>query len=89
MPTGQASKRLQVQLFGSADSTALEMFDYLHAKCYDPNEQAKLQGIIGAVGGEIFNFRIRELAKNLKNRRTSEVDEDRSFRSSEADRSLD
>ena len=63
MPPGEAGRRLQLQVFGEgSDCSVLGKFDYLDARCYDPNEQAKLRAIIGTVGGAVFNARIRELA---------------------------
>ena len=69
LPASDASGHLQLTIFGEgSDYSALESFDYVNAFCYDPNEQAKLRGIIGAVGGAVFNTRIRELALRLPRR---------------------
>ena len=66
LPAADASRHLQLHLFGEAsDCSTLQKFDYMTAFCYDPNEQGKLRSIIGAVGGEVFNSRIRELAVRL------------------------
>ena len=66
LPAADASEHVQLQLFGEgSDYSALQNFDYMAAFCYDPNEQGKLRSIIGTVGGEKFNSRIRELAARL------------------------
>lgn len=53
-----------IPLSGSHDD-AFEMFrnyDVMEARCYDPNEEARLQAVITAVGAEKFNHCIRRLA---------------------------
>ena len=40
----------------------LTTFDVMNAHCYDPNEEAKLRRVIGAVGTDQFNKRIHALA---------------------------
>lgn len=52
-------------------SVEIKTFDVTNAHCYDPNEEAKLQEIIDAVGKERFNHRIRSLAYCLVNRSRS------------------
>ena len=71
LPATDASGHLKLHPFGEGSKySVLEEFDYLNAFCYDPNEQAKLRGIIGAVGGAVFNTRIRELAADVLRRQS-------------------
>ena len=66
LPAADASRHVVLHLFGEGSNySALERFDYRDAFCYDPNEQGKLRGIIGMVGGEVFNTRIHELAAHV------------------------
>ena len=53
--------------FGEPQETSslekLQRFDVAEARCYDPNEEKVLRKIIGAVGKDHFNMRIRELGR--------------------------
>ena len=67
----QVAERLEVVPFMSVGGyldpvAALARFRVGDARCYDPNELAKLRAVIGAVGEDHFNDRIRELAKPVK-----------------------
>jgi hypothetical protein len=61
-----AMKRIKlVALEGTSGQdvlTRLSQFDADSARCYDPNEQAKLMQVIDAVGKNQFNRRVRRLA---------------------------
>ena len=41
----------------------LEIFDFMNASCYDPNEENKIFHAIKAVGGKRFNSRIHAMGK--------------------------
>lgn len=41
----------------------LQRFNIAAARCYDPNEEARLRHIVRALGGDRFNGRIRKLSK--------------------------
>merc|ERR1712118_130548 len=47
---------------------ALRDFDVSVARCYDPNEQQRLMGVISVLGRERFNKRIHALAESLLER---------------------
>ena len=44
----------------------LERFDVGDARCYDPNEEARIRRVIDAVGVDSFNTRIRNLATKCR-----------------------
>lgn len=54
--------------FGSNVLSDLENFHLTDAKAYDPNEETRLRKVIGAVGEERFNTRIRALATSCRTR---------------------
>lgn len=60
-----AADRVRFMSTSGTDDAALqqlESFDVCGAHCYDPNEQARLMKVIGAVGVKAFNMRIRNYA---------------------------
>jgi len=63
----QAAERLMLQpLHEDADVLlGLKGFDVAAARCYDPNEEAKLRHVIEAVGSRVFNLKIQALADKL------------------------
>merc|ERR1712217_537629 len=38
-------------------------FDISLARCYDPNEQARVQSVVSAIGPDRFNNMVRDLGK--------------------------
>lgn len=46
-------------------------FDVRHARCYDPNEESRIRGVIFALGEARFNDRIRALGTALYRRESS------------------
>ncbi len=51
----------------------LSRFDVANARCFDPNEEARLRVVIAAMGAERFNSRIRSLAEFVSSADPSEV----------------
>ena len=47
----------------------LEAFQFTDARCYDPNEEAKILDVIQAVGAHRFNSRIRKMGELLRSAR--------------------
>jgi len=69
-----AVERLGIrQCYSGADVVTLperlRAFDLRAARCYDPNEEAKLRSIIDAVGASEFNDRIRRIGTLLERAR--------------------
>lgn len=70
IPQSMASKRINfVPLADANDSekrdslrSELTNFDYMNARCYDPNEEYKLQSIISTLGSD-FNQRLQKIFK--------------------------
>lgn len=66
--TDSAAKRLVIKPLdkdGDSAGTLLQKFDVRDARCYDPNEQARLLDVIGALGLARFSDRIQELGRKL------------------------
>lgn len=69
-----AAERLLVKPLDVQDATPAELlskFDVRSARCYDPNEQARLLEVISALGIGRFNERIRGLGHKLDSRATA------------------
>lgn len=65
-----------VPLHGEDDAgslNSLESFDVCAARCYDPNEEARLMSVIEAVGVDAFNGRIRKMAASIRGTATSRL----------------
>lgn len=69
MPMEQVFEKIDVMPLeeGNGESLLrkLQTFDYKHAHCYDPNEEARLKKTIETIGGDSFNARVRELGRKL------------------------
>ena len=68
MPTGVALKKIEVLPLGTDRSGTMLLeevrhFDYRVARCYDPNEEAKIKAVIECLGGNDFNHRMHALAE--------------------------
>eukprot|EP00929_Paragymnodinium_shiwhaense_P080716 TRINITY_DN4210_c0_g3_i2.p1 TRINITY_DN4210_c0_g3~~TRINITY_DN4210_c0_g3_i2.p1 ORF type:complete len:166 (+),score=23.11 TRINITY_DN4210_c0_g3_i2:517-1014(+) len=65
----QALERLRFEVLGEdPDGNILErmrQFQVKNARCYDPNEQARILQVIGTMGANRFDERIRELAEAI------------------------
>mmetsp|Transcript_20980 Transcript_20980/g.46209 ORF Transcript_20980/g.46209 Transcript_20980/m.46209 type:complete len:286 (+) Transcript_20980:2-859(+) len=44
----------------------LQSFDISRSYCYDPNEEFRLRHVIGVVGADVFNIKIRSLAAKVR-----------------------
>ena len=44
----------------------LEAFRLADARCYNPNEEARLREVIGAVGEERFHSKLRQITQRLR-----------------------
>lgn len=70
----RAAERLYlVPLTGRAEDAIeeLQQFDVARARCYDPNEQARLMTVISALGQERFNTRIHQMGHTLSSSRAT------------------
>mmetsp|Transcript_3204 Transcript_3204/g.7531 ORF Transcript_3204/g.7531 Transcript_3204/m.7531 type:complete len:196 (+) Transcript_3204:2-589(+) len=59
-------KVVVVPLHGENQLEGLESFDVAGARCYDPNEEARLLHVIEVVGTDAFNSKIRSLATMVR-----------------------
>lgn len=64
-----AAQRIIMRPLESGDGSGMDVlcdFDVRNARCYDPNEQARLMAVIEAVGVDLFNSRVCKLGVRLK-----------------------
>jgi len=70
MPEEQALERVVLMPLGEEPLMDIlyefTAFDINEARCYDPNEQFKIMNVIGAVGVNRFNDKIRKLATSCE-----------------------
>eukprot|EP00929_Paragymnodinium_shiwhaense_P043632 TRINITY_DN22424_c0_g1_i3.p1 TRINITY_DN22424_c0_g1~~TRINITY_DN22424_c0_g1_i3.p1 ORF type:complete len:207 (-),score=7.84 TRINITY_DN22424_c0_g1_i3:66-686(-) len=66
-----ALERIRFEALEGDDSSSeifqrLQSFDAENARCYDPNEQARLFQVIHTIGSDRFNMQIRQLAAAMQ-----------------------
>ena len=60
-----AVERVQLVPIGNTTCEPLARFHLDNAHCYDPNEEAKLRQVIGSLGNDVFQQRLRMLGQAL------------------------
>eukprot|EP00929_Paragymnodinium_shiwhaense_P112702 TRINITY_DN80969_c0_g1_i1.p1 TRINITY_DN80969_c0_g1~~TRINITY_DN80969_c0_g1_i1.p1 ORF type:complete len:168 (-),score=9.12 TRINITY_DN80969_c0_g1_i1:141-575(-) len=72
---GRALERIRFEVLGQDISMAailqqLQAFEVNNARCYDPNEQARLFNVINTIGSNRFDMQIRQLAAAIDSKMT-------------------
>eukprot|EP00929_Paragymnodinium_shiwhaense_P087190 TRINITY_DN47462_c0_g1_i1.p1 TRINITY_DN47462_c0_g1~~TRINITY_DN47462_c0_g1_i1.p1 ORF type:complete len:990 (-),score=78.16 TRINITY_DN47462_c0_g1_i1:56-3025(-) len=62
----EAVKRLRFEVLGSKSNSDVLEFQAKNARCYDPNEQARLFQVISTIGMDRFDAQIRQLADAIQ-----------------------
>jgi len=65
---GVVVDRLQLIPLATGQCEELAEFKLSSARCFDPNEEAKLRAVIGSVGIDVFEGRVRMLATAALNK---------------------